>query len=339
MRLLCIITLLLSMLIPTPGQAATMDTMEYYIDTDPGVGSGTGLSITAGTSISLDANIPVAGLPPGQHRVYFRVRDVNSAWSVSMSRSFFVIVPEQVLPPFKVTAMEYYIDQDPGVGSGINVPVTANNAINHTFSVDVTSLAVGEHRVYLRVQDENGAWSVSMSRHFYKIALVDNTVPDITYLEYYLDTDPGMGSGTSIPIGPANVVGCEIVIDLTGLALGGHYLYFRAKDANNQWSVPWVHVLTVDPTITDTDGDGIADSWEEQYFGDLATLGTNLDYDGDGYSDLQEYLNSMDALDSDGHIYDPTADNPPGGPGYPEPNENGSFWLLMLPAILSGTQP
>jgi hypothetical protein len=40
--------------------------------------------------------------------------------------------------------------------------------------------------------------------------------------------------------------------------------------------------------FTDTDGDGLPDSWEMQYFGNLAQ-GPNDDPDGDGFTNLQEY--------------------------------------------------
>jgi YD repeat-containing protein len=41
--------------------------------------------------------------------------------------------------------------------------------------------------------------------------------------------------------------------------------------------------------FTDTDGDGMDDNWEIQYFGSLARNGLG-DFDGDGVSDKSEYL-------------------------------------------------
>lgn len=43
----------------------------------------------------------------------------------------------------------------------------------------------------------------------------------------------------------------------------------------------------------DTDGDGMLDSWEMAHFGNLDRDGSG-DFDGDGISDLQEFINSMD---------------------------------------------
>jgi hypothetical protein len=48
--------------------------------------------------------------------------------------------------------------------------------------------------------------------------------------------------------------------------------------------------------FVDTDNDGIDDNWEMQYFGDLSHDGTG-DSDGDGQSDLQEYLAGTNPTD------------------------------------------
>ncbi|MBX7206875.1 MAG: hypothetical protein K1X78_01075 [Verrucomicrobiaceae bacterium] len=44
--------------------------------------------------------------------------------------------------------------------------------------------------------------------------------------------------------------------------------------------------------MTDTDGDGMDDLWETQFFGNLSRTGL-LDADGDGLSDLQEYQRGL----------------------------------------------
>lgn len=79
----------------------------------------------------------------------------------------------------------------------------------------------------------------------------------------------------------------------------------------------------------DSDGDNIDDNWEELYFpGDTGTLTASGDYDGDGYSDYQEYLNRNE-LDPAGAVYDPTVANEPNGTGYDPPNDT----IVPIPAI------
>jgi hypothetical protein len=49
--------------------------------------------------------------------------------------------------------------------------------------------------------------------------------------------------------------------------------------------------------VSDTDGDGLDDAWEIQYFGNLSRNGTG-DFDGDGLSDLNEFLAGTDPTNS-----------------------------------------
>ena len=57
--------------------------VEYFIDTDPGYGNGTAITITAATNISsliFDADISV--VPNGVHKLGIRSLDENGAWSI-----------------------------------------------------------------------------------------------------------------------------------------------------------------------------------------------------------------------------------------------------------------
>ncbi len=63
------------------------------------------------------------------------------------------------------------------------------------------------------------------------------------------------------------------------------------------------------------------------------------DSDGDGYSDMLEYQYMLEnRLDLNGNPYDPLVANPPGDEGYVNLNPKSSFWIMMRPAILSGSQ-
>jgi alpha-galactosidase len=55
-------------------------------------------------------------------------------------------------------------------------------------------------------------------------------------------------------------------------------------------------------TIADTDGDGIPDTWEQQYFGGPTAADAGLDSDTDGLSNLDEYIRSTNpnVADTDG---------------------------------------
>lgn len=60
----------------------------------------------------------------------------------------------------------------------------------------------------------------------------------IAEAEYYFDTEPGVGMATTLTI-PNNTaeVNTTYDIDISGLDVGFHVLYFRTKDTNNVWSL------------------------------------------------------------------------------------------------------
>jgi len=75
---------------------------------------------------------------------------------------------------------------------------------------------------------------------------------------------------------------------------GTYTITFKASDGTLEDSQ---QVLITITSGDDSDNDGIPDDWEMQYFGSLDRDGTG-DFDGDGISDLDEYLNGTDPASS-----------------------------------------
>lgn len=106
--------------------------------------------------------------------------------------------------------------------------------------------------------------------------------------------------------------------------------FFVGIDEDNYIShtVSTIHAVsvTVSAEFVDTDGDGIDDNWEITYRPDgvaedavdvLDYFTATGDYDKDGYSDFQEYLNDKNSLkDSLGASYRPAEKNTSGGTGF-----------------------
>jgi len=61
--------------------------------------------------------------------------------------------------------------------------------------------------------------------------------PNITRVEYYIDTDPGYGNATAASISPAKQLNAQITINTGNLAAGLHVMGLRSRDANNTWSL------------------------------------------------------------------------------------------------------
>jgi hypothetical protein len=67
-------------------------------------------------------------------------------------------------------------------------------------------------------------------------------------------------------------------------------------------ALAFVQTIKLEPGA-DTDGDGLPDAWELEHFGDLVTADGTSDYDGDGATDLQEYLAGTDPRQAGSNLH------------------------------------
>ena len=216
--------------------------VEYFIDNDPGFGNGTNVSITAAPALNnLPISVPITSVSTGLHWISVRARDVNNKWSTVAVRPFLKeTIPASVLPP-NLVKVEYFFDLDPGFGLGTDVPITAGTTLNNfTFTSPISnSLSNGIHWLSVRVKDANNKWSTVIVRPFLKEATPTGAaISNIVAMEYFINLDPGVGLGTSIPITAApTLANIAASVNLEDLNLGINRLFLRAKNANNVWGV------------------------------------------------------------------------------------------------------
>lgn len=142
-----------------------------------------------------------------------------------------------------ITAAEYFIDTDPGFGAATAIPLTAATNIPALISsINLTGITPGVHQLMVRSKDANGNWSITASATFENLQPLYSNAPvvvNITSAEYFIDTDPGFGAATAIPLTPSvNVNNLLVSVDLTGTgAPGNKLLFMRSVDANGKWSL------------------------------------------------------------------------------------------------------
>ncbi|MDF2193707.1 CARDB domain-containing protein [Paraflavitalea sp. CAU 1676] len=238
---------------------------EYFFDIDPGHGLGTSIPITPGTDLSnLSTNVQTSALSVGSHRVYLRTKNQEGKWSITRMLEFVVnLDPEYATAPpaaKPVVAAEYFIDTDPGAGKGQAIPITPNVELN-TINVQAATngLALGIHRLYLRTRSTEGHWSITEVREFSVSEDPDYTpaplpAQNVVAAEYFIDTDPGMGKGITIPVAPAtDISNINVVVNTAGLSDAFHRLYIRTRNQEGRWSITYdsaFYVGTLVPSWT-----------------------------------------------------------------------------------------
>jgi len=142
---------------------------------------------------------------------------------------------------------EYFLDNDPGYGKA---RLVASNQLGENLVIfDLSDVAPGAYLLSVRTLDSEGKWSPTMSR-----PLLIDRLQDISYVEYYIDFDPGVGNGTAIPLPDISYkahLDFEMEIPTVGLALGKHELFVRARDAFDQWT----DIESREFTIVEVSGD------------------------------------------------------------------------------------
>jgi len=210
--------------------------IEYFFNSDPGYGNGTEIAIPSANSIlNLDVNLPIESLDYGFNTAYFRALDDSGKWSLTSSRVFTKM--NTSVEDNSIKRIEYFLDTDPGYGNATPVTFTeTEGVIGADYTVDLTGLSKGFHNLYIRVQDNRGAWSITSRRAYYIFENESNHA--ISQIEYFIDADPGFGKGTALDFTEENgQVLIDHTIDIAGLDNGFHTLYIRTKDASGAWSI------------------------------------------------------------------------------------------------------
>ena len=221
--------------------ASPIAAMEYFIDTDPGVGLGTPISITSGMTIDMNTKIKLPTLTTGFHNLFFRTKDVKGNWSMYEGRVFYVQPTTVVLTAAPIATAEYFFDTDPGVGKATALAsFTTANDISLNRQVSVTGLTSGFHNLFFRTKNTNGKWSMYEGRVVYIQPTVAATIAEpIVSGEYFFDKDLGAGKGIAINTGASTDF---LALNLPSIATspllkGTHNVFIRVKNKAGKWGM------------------------------------------------------------------------------------------------------
>ncbi len=230
-----LIILCLFVIIPQGNALVDIVAYEYFFDVDPGFGfSGNIVDVTDGPDVTESLTVDVSSLSAGFHVLYVRAKDANGLWGLAHPQAFF----KEEFDTDRITEAEYFIDVDPGFGSGAPLPgFSAGSEAIVNNEIDIKpELAAGFHTLYIRGKDPNDNWGLMHSHPFFKD---DSTFGNVIETEYFIDVDPGFGGGAPLPGFLAGVdVTVNDLIDIKpDLNDGLHYLYVRGKDPSGNWGM------------------------------------------------------------------------------------------------------
>ncbi|MCC6476843.1 hypothetical protein IT157_07270, partial [bacterium] len=226
---------------------------EYWLDTDPGAGGGTALTITQGANPVAIASLPFESVPIGLHSLGIRFKDDRDIWSSSEVRLFYVIGNNSATD---IVEAEYWLDTDPGAGGGTALTITQGANPVAIASLPFESAPIGLHSLGIRFKDDREIWSSSEVRLFYVVNPIYMAAGHIiTGAEYFINYDPGEGYGAPIALptdGNWDSAFETITDSVSNIPGGKHWLGVRFLDDRGIWSNVLIDSFTVTPILTIT---------------------------------------------------------------------------------------
>ncbi len=210
--------------------------MEYFFDQDPGFGNAIPIPIAPDTSLDIITNIDISGLSSGLHQLNIRAQSGNAFWSLIETRPFLKGPFSAFQTPDRVEAMEYFVDQDPGFGNAIPIPVVPDTSVDIVHNVNLSGYSPGFHTLGVRARGSSGFWSLVQSYPF-MLFQGDTSFARVVAAEYYFDLDPGYGNGIAVALDSATTLDTLLTLNTNGLSIDTHRVFLRAKDNLNRWSL------------------------------------------------------------------------------------------------------
>ena len=176
----------------------------------------------------LEQIIPTSSLQEGIHQLVIRAVNAKVGQPYYVTRS--ILVTDERTESVK--EVEYYWDTDPGIGKGKKLSVSGNEGtVTIDQSLDCSTLSNGMHTIGIRAKSQSG-WSCTYISQY---CISNIPTQNVESIEYFWDTDPGLGKATPIPFTTSDNVVLNSTLSCLGLSYGSHQLNIRAR-SENAWS-------------------------------------------------------------------------------------------------------
>ncbi|MCD6383490.1 MAG: VCBS repeat-containing protein [Thermoplasmata archaeon] len=187
-----------------------------------------------------------------------------------------------------------YLPKYPPLTANLTVMDEDANSLRFYVTLRITVINVNDPPGQVKiVEPEAGESYDILFHHYFSASAVGD--PDIPYndsIRYVWDFDASDGF-------QENAVGQSVYWDFPHA--GNFTVTVRVYDSNGLYTEDSIYVIANGIyNESDYDNDGLPNSWEEKYGLDIYDpTDANVDTDGDGLTNLQEYLNGTDPTDRD----------------------------------------
>ena len=296
--------------------AAEVAGIEYFLDADPGAGAATAVASAdlevASPLVMAQFQVGLGGLSDGLHTLFVRARDAQGRWGLVTAKPILVETVTALDSAPAIVGMEYYVDQDPGIGAGTEIEL-GEDGTTTVFTADLATIEGGLHTLFVRSRDARGLWGLGVAKPVLvqSATPISDVAPSLSAVEYFFDSDPGSGAGTEARM--QGLSGFPLEIDAAGVEPGLRTLYLRVRDERGQWSIPTSkpvfldvvaapdavpEIIAIDHYLLAADGGGPSPTEVFSSFPAAATVSLDFEIDLGGVSGDQTLV--LAARDSRG---------------------------------------
>lgn len=140
-------------------EVSPLSQAEYFFEDDPGFGLANEITVLSSDTILISEMLSSEDLDPGINKISLRFKNENDVWGVSESIIFYIRESVEIAVE-KVAGMEYFIDEDPGVGFATYLPTVIADTVIINEWLESEILSDGTHQLGIRMQSDSGTWGL-----------------------------------------------------------------------------------------------------------------------------------------------------------------------------------
>jgi len=302
----------------------------FFDDEEMLAGSGSAITLSADGYLDtgferLQRIASIKGISAGVHTVSIKFLDSSGIWSTPLKQSFYVygnslieedndntIQPDETYAgdnnhngwffPSRISHVQNaiaYFDDNPNNSVEISLPsdeeIQSGSAFNlFNALATTTNLTTGVHSFHISFQDNVGEWSQPIAQSILinptHLVSTGQNGNRLVAARYRLD-DNSTFNLTAQDGAFDDII--ESIEKNQAVNQSYHHVQVNFLDLSGQWTDPSNN--TTQLMENDSDGNGISDQWELTWFGQIG-INPNADYDNDGISNLDEFLQGKHPL-------------------------------------------